>query len=177
MSRRRGFTFVELSVVLIVIVLGSVIVAPRALAMIDGQRVNSFRQDVQRLFRQAKTEAQSRRTDLVLRWEDGLVLEQAAAEEGGEANVLARAEAPEGLVEFERATVGASEEDSSNWQLQFPSIGQPEQGGIQLSASGRPFWVRIGPGGVIEFGDDELPPSEDTQEWPAGDLEIRGGGE
>jgi hypothetical protein len=178
-----------MSIVILVLVLGSLIIAPRALQLIDSQRVENFRLGSERMFREAKSLAVSRRQDLEMAWEDGLVIRTSAAassdasqpttlasqsEEASteDQETLDRLEAPGALVTLERGFINGQDRQSEEWALAFPSTGRGETGGAEFSASGRLFWVKIDAQGRITSGEGELT-DEGPAEWEAGELEQR----
>lgn len=178
-----------MSIVILVLVLGSLIVAPRALQMIDSQRVENFRLGAERSFREAKSLAVSRRQDLEMTWDDGIVIRSAAAAssdtsqpttlasqseqgDGEDQEVLDRLEAPGTLVTLERGFINGQDRQPEEWTLAFPSTGRGETGGAEFSASGRLFWVKIDAQGRITSGEGELT-DEGPAEWDAGELEQR----
>jgi prepilin-type N-terminal cleavage/methylation domain-containing protein len=179
--RQRGFTFVEISVVLVALVLMALIMGPRLISMQNTQRVESFRLDSERIFRSARSLALSRRQDMEVRWDNGLTVgpaveaavEEEEPEEGEEPEARAdQAQAPEGLIEFERAIANGEEQSEGDWVIRFTAAGASDAGGIQFSSNGRSFWVRTDAQGRIEAGGGELE-APGLSEWDAGDLEQR----
>lgn len=183
MSRRLGFSMVEVTVVLTVIVLVALVMVPRLTAMRDSQRVASFRLDAERIFREARAEAISRRTDLSLTWEDGLKLSEAISESStqsgsnqndsdqGGAAILTVVN-PDDAAEIEELRLYGETVGTDEWVVEFGATGSVAPAGISYSLNGRQLWVKVDAQGRVTSGEGEMP-DESITDWEAGELEQR----
>lgn len=174
--RRGGFTFIEMSVVILVLALVAAIVAPNISAMIDSQQTQSFRIDAERIARQARAEAISQGDTVRLTFSGVLraaqvseELEAAEEEAGGAA--IAEVDLPEGVtaVAFRANGQDVGPED---WRAEFYAGGDARSGGITFDSSGRIWHLLIQREGQITVGEGELPPAE-ADRWEAGLIETR----
>lgn len=179
MSRRSGFTLVEATAVLVVIVMVALIVVPRFTKMEESQRVASFRLDAERIFREARAEALNRRTDLTLSWDDGLTLAPAASElpEDGEdatggGPAILTVENPFGAAEIEEVRVGGETVSEDEWIVEFGARGSVDPAGFAYSLNDRTFWIKVDAQGRVTSGEGDLP-AEEATDWEAGQLEQR----
>lgn len=181
MSRRSGFTLVEATAVLVVIVMVALIVVPRFTKLEESQQVASFRLDAERIFREARAEALNRRTDLVLTWNDGLNLTAAASdapEEGEEQEeerggpTILTVENPFGAAEIEEVRVAGDTVSEDEWAVEFGARGTVDPAGFSYSLNDRVFWIKVDAQGRVTSGEGNLP-AEETIDWEAGQLEQR----
>lgn len=177
MNRRLGFSLVEVTVVLAVIVLIALVMTPRLTAMRESQRVASFRLDAERLFREAKAEAASRRTDLVLTWDEGLKLGEAlsvdaegeGADSGGSIRTVQN---PDNAAEIEELRVNGVTVGTDEWSVGFGANGSVDPAGFSYSLNGRQLWIKIDGQGKVTSGEGTMP-EESVTDWEAGELEQR----
>lgn len=177
MNRRLGFSLVEVTVVLAVIILIALIMTPRLTAMRESQRVASFRLDAERIFREAKAEAASRRTDLVLTWDDGLELGEARSDEAGEEGAEAggsilTVQNPDDAAEIEELRVNGVTVGTDEWAVGFGANGSVDAAGFSYSLNGRELWIKVDSQGRVTSGEGALP-EESVTDWEAGELEQR----
>src|SRR5690606_36806107 len=74
------FTFIEVSVIIVVLMLMAVIVMPYATSTLRSQSTASFRMDAARMFRQAKELAVDQNQKHVITYNDGVFAIQAGSE-------------------------------------------------------------------------------------------------
>lgn len=177
MNRRLGFSLVEVTVVLAVIVLIALIMTPRLTAMRESQRVASFRLDAERIFREAKAEAASRRTDLVLTWDEGLELGEALSDDAegdgaGTGGSVLTVQNPDDAAEIEELRVNGATVGTDEWAVGFGANGSVDPAGISYSLNGRQLWIKIDAQGRVTSGEGAMP-EESVTDWEAGELEQR----
>jgi prepilin-type N-terminal cleavage/methylation domain-containing protein len=164
MMRRRGFTLIELSVVITVIAMMAALVAPRLIALKDSRTARDAEAALLRLPVRARTEARQGKTTVVLRLDgDALILEKTPLE--GEPTEIARFSSP--------ALTLSTEGADFTWTVRADGTAERktltvQEGNSQktliLPAEGEPRWATT----------DETPDSAtDTETWSAGERETR----
>lgn len=174
----------EITVVLIVLALGSLVLFPRWVAMRDSADRQAFRTDAARIFSQASQSALARGQAVRIAWRNGLEVQAADDEAGGsgtgldlpeigaeEGQAIARVEAIPGI-DPDILRRGAEDLGEEVWSLTFEPDGRAEAGGIQFREGDRTFWFLVESDGTVREGLDELP-LQQSEEWDAGELEQR----
>ncbi len=182
MRRRRGFTLVEISIVIVVIALMASVILPRMMPLIQSQRLESFRQDALNLVREAREQAigQGRPiTVLVDSAEISAVTDDqsevnpdGAQEEAG-GRSLDSESLPEGT-EVAQLWLEGRTVDASSFRLVFYPTGDATPAVIQFDQGGRIWHILVEGGtGRVTFVDAAYTEGGETR-WPAGNLEVRG---
>lgn len=171
---RRGFTLIELSVVIIVIAMFAAIVTPRLLAVRETTQSATFRMNVVRFFLDARERAIQQRTTLEVAWDGNAFSLTDPAAETDETE----AEPSRRFALGQNATLAGTRirgEDVSEdeWVAKFHADGTATDAAIQLDAGGADLTLVIdGESGKtrLERGTlDDLP----ERNWPAGEIEKR----
>lgn len=172
--RRRGFTFIEMIVVITIMALMASIAIP---SMAGAERARQYRSALSNLKRlpiQAREAAISRGTTVVLHTEGngtGIVAVEESAD-GVEGQTIGRADLPEGL-SFRTLRVGDRDAGTSDWSLRFYSDGTSDGGGFEIEENANIWSVVIEPRtGRVQNVKGEMPPLSE-QSWPAGEREQK----
>lgn len=178
---RRGFTFVEMSVVVSLIALLATAILPRILAVQKSQTDTAFRVGLARLVQVARNEAVARKTTVELAidgnqigWqipEDSATGTESSEEATGLQGAISLPEGGE-LADFQLAFEDVEEDE---WSVGFYPDGTSDEAAIAFTLAGREWLLRIdgetGTGRVTTGTIDDV--ADDS--WEAGDLEQRGG--
>ena len=172
--KRRGFTLVELSVIVIILAMFAASTAPNMASMIEGGKRRGFRQSVLTLIRQAKEEAVTR----------GQVVWFASTSDAGfeisttiddQETTLKEITPVDGVTaaNFMKAGAAGGEGD---WRVAFYPDGTCEGGSFEFQEAGATRSVSISKrNGGVTLADGEVDTSKDPdQEWQAGEYEKSG---
>lgn len=173
-TRRSGFTLIEVSTVIVVLVLVVGVLTPRLIAMQRGTQARASRADVVRLGREGRAFAIERAQTIVLRFDsdtDSFVLE-ATDSDGGNEQLKAVAIGDDvSVTAFE---ANGSEAVESDWQIEFYPDGSSSSGAWEIEEPTGKYSVRVFPAdGHAEASDGALADKPETS-WEAGSLEQRG---
>jgi Tfp pilus assembly protein FimT len=171
LTRVAGITFIEVSVVVLILAVMAATVMPRLVNLKRGDDVRKFRTDVLTSIKTARTTAISSGQTVQLRFEDGSNTVQIVRQEAEDEVMLRRNAAPDG-VSGDAYRVGTNTVSAGDFALSFYSDGTSEQGGIQFrfDAATETLWIERD--GTAEWRDGELPEPQ-LERWPAGELEQR----
>lgn len=166
---RRGFTFLEMTLVIGLLFLMAGVTIPRVSTSLKSQQVRTFREDVGRLFADARNLARSSgQTVYVQVGESG----QLQLVQGDQDQPLRSIAVPEGmnLDDFELLGDPVSE---SEWQVGYYGDGKVDTAAFSINEGDVSRTYRILSTGVIrEVGDDEYQDPE--EKWEAGEIVQRG---
>jgi len=176
-SRRalsKGFTLIELAVVVLILALLSALVVPRLANIQDGIEAKLSLDSVQRLATRARETAISsgRPVGMAYNESDG-AFELRQETDEGDGSVVASTVLHPGFSP-ERFVVANNESNASDWQVNFYGDGTSDGGGLELNEGGVTRSFIIGAkSGLSRWANGGLPASE-TEIWPAGEYERRG---
>ena len=172
MTRRAGFTLIEMSVVILVLAMMAAIIVPGVVSLVRSQKLESFRADSLRLTRQAREAAIERSRSVTLKWEDALIAEIPPNADEEEAQQIGRVEPPDEAT-LESVIKGADTVSEDEWTITFTPVGKAEEGAIVFESNGAKYFIKIeGETGRITAGRGD-PPTTVTESWEAGELEKR----
>lgn len=172
-ASKRGFTLIELSVVILVLALVAATVTPRLLALRRGDDVRRFKLALPALAGEARDLAHRTGQSVVLRHEPAVNSFSLSTSDEQPDSLGRPIRVPAGMT-VQRARVGAQEFDSGEFEVRFFADGTAQEGGIEFLIGGaRWSFVVDGNTGLGTWREGELPAS-DAERWPAGDFEIRG---
>jgi type II secretory pathway pseudopilin PulG len=182
MRLRRGFTLVEAGIVILLVAISASFIVPRLMPAVNSQRSESFRQDALTLVREARERAVSTGraiavvADNSLRSEyDDASAQDESGTEGPPTAIRTRA-LPEGT-ELSTLWLGGETVDQSSFRLVFYPAGDATPAVMQFDQGGRLWHILVEGGtGRTSLLEGEYVDEGETK-WPAGNLEIRGGGE
>jgi prepilin-type N-terminal cleavage/methylation domain-containing protein len=171
---RRGFTLLELTIVVTLIVLFAIAIAPSALSQQRSGAVRSFLQGVRRLASTARETAVSSKTTVTMTYDEAerrLVLSRQSEEDAEQETQLGRLTLPD---EVEASSFRASTNDgnASEWSVAFYSDGTSDGGGVAFDLGGGLRSLSIAESGFATLVDGELPDTS-TEKWEAGTYEQR----
>lgn len=193
MMRRRGFTFIEMIVVIFMLMLFTAMVYPSVTAVLRSQAASNYRTELITLTQKAREQAlRTRRATVVkfdnagrLGWDfaqdeitdvQGNPLRSTGAEEQQlELGALRDPiDAPVGT-DFHSYRVGRADVSQADFAARFYPDGTADRAYMELSQNGRIFLLAIDPtNGNAELREETL--NEQTEdEWDAGELEQRVG--
>lgn len=170
--RRRAFTLIELTVVILVLALLAASIMPNVASAIESNRRRNFRLAVPRLMSEAhNTAVQSGQpVFLTTNEDDGFELTRTVE---GEETVLQTLDAVEGVT-IDSLLAADGSEPSDEWRVGFYPDGTSDGGIVDLNEAGSTFRYQIvkATSRVKRLGEDE---TVEDEKWQAGDLAIREG--
>jgi prepilin-type N-terminal cleavage/methylation domain-containing protein len=172
-SVKKGFTLIEISVVIVLLALLAALIMPNLVAVKASRERNAFRSELRRLAVSAREDAILRSSIRVLRYEDGsnAFLTSTVSEDGTPADSGRSVALPEG-VRVDSFRVGAREVAGGEWEMRFQIDGSTEGGGVELSDGAFVYSLRFAEDGTVRLLEEELPNLSDER-WSAGSYEQR----
>lgn len=171
---RRGFTLIEMTVVIMILALLAAAIVPNAASAVISNRRRSFRLGVPRLVGEAHNKAvQTGQTVTLTKTEnDGF---QIATNDGQSDQTVDTLDGVDGVT-VESTLDADGSQGSSDWQIAFYADGTCDGGTIELGDNGATYRYQVtkATSKVKLLGEDEDPASGNDR-WPAGDLAVRGG--
>jgi Tfp pilus assembly protein FimT len=167
---KRGFTLIELGVVITVLILVAFAVWPSIFAMQRSREYRDFRLGVRRLATFARESAITRKEPVSLAYDDGARQLRVVAE-GEQESVLETITAPESVTAGPYSQ-GGSDTNSADWRLRFFADGSSEGGAVQFQSGQDTFYIAAREAGEVRFGEGEMP-NLGNEKWQAGTYEQR----
>jgi prepilin-type N-terminal cleavage/methylation domain-containing protein len=189
---RKGFTLIEVSVVIVVVALMAAIAFPRLQQMAASQRAANSIDGIERLLRQGREEAVRRQaftrivvrgSSLVLSAPDQLPLDEqlpAPEDEGGDpidpdrelGQIISSAQLAEGaaLAAFQ---LNGSESDEAEWSAGFYADGAASASGLEIDLLGRRISFIVDPTSGAVARIEGAMPLQQSPKWEAGQIEQR----
>lgn len=170
---KRGFTLIEMGVVITLVALGAALITPNLARWQSGAARRAFPSELRRLFSNARETAILARaprsvsyseeaSGFTVSWEDS---------ETSESRSGATVRLPSGI-ELGRMTSGGNEATPADWRVEIQPDGTTEAAGFELLESEATMALTISKDGHVRLLAGSLPEPE-TERWQAGDLEIR----
>lgn len=169
---RRGFTFIEMMIVIFVLSLTAAIVMPRMVTMRESARERAFEDHLSALVARARREAQSRNQTVRLQVKESR-FEASVRVAGTDDEVLASETMPDG-VSARTLTSRGTEAPTGDWYLTLYPDGRTHRAEIELSESGRSRTMRVYADGRVTWREGATG-EEGEESWEAGELEQRTG--
>lgn len=170
---KRGFTLMEVSVVILILALLSAAVIPRVVAMQQTQMEQEFRLELGALVTQAQYRARTSTDTIQISFdeaEQSFSIESVDAE--GTESVVRTVAMPE-TISIASTRVGTTSSTSSEWTVQFFSDGSCQGGAIELNFGGRVETLSLlASSGASRWSAGEMPAAESLR-WQAGEIEQR----
>lgn len=164
-SWRRGFTLMELMVVVTVILIATLFILPMFMQQRAAQTDRAFRTDLRRLAQLAREQAIRTQETVTLRIETG-AQEMRVEPDGPTARV------PES-VSYDGGQTGPRDTQvSGDWSMEFRPDGTTEGGWVQFSQGESPLFLLVRPDGSSELTDTQPEPRR-NETWSAGEYERR----
>jgi type II secretion system protein H len=169
---RRGFTLIEMTVVIMILALLAAAIVPNAASAVISNRRRNFRLGVPRLVGEAHNKAvQTGQTVTMTKTEnDGF---QIATNDGQNDQAVDTLDGVDG-VSIESVLDANGDQSNGEWQIAFYPDGTCEGGTIELGDNGATYRYQVtkSTSKVKLLGEGETDPSNDK--WPAGELAVRG---
>lgn len=172
--RQRGFTLIELTVVIVVLMLFASVVVPNLSAQKAGRERRAFLESARRIALDARSEAIERGATVTLRYEEGqkeMKLEREAAEQNEEAEEIRTVALPEDF-SLQNFRVGKESVTAGDWQVRFFADGTSDGGAVELDENGDIQSLIVDKRGNATLESGSLP-EETDERWPVGDYERR----
>lgn len=183
---KRGFTYIELTVTLVVLLLVASLAMPNLKHLAEGQEIATFKTDLKTLPVSARELAISNGQTVQVTYDDqesqlvvSAIQETASAGQGsesstddGEEGTTLRTIPVPGTVEASSYMYQGVEADAGNWSIRFYPDGTSEAGGIGFEAGNYQFSLTIRDDGRGAVVDGDIPDLS-TESWKAGDYEQR----
>lgn len=174
-TSNRGFTLIELSVVVTLMAIFAAVVVPNLVRAQEGQQERAFFDSLRRIAIEGRTRAIDSRQTVTLRYDEStrrFELAQDAAEEPGtqeRARNMPSALCPAG-VQVSLFRNGESNSNASDWEVVFYPDGRATPGGIEMEWASSTYALQIDARGTSTLVRGNLT-SESS--WEAGELERR----
>jgi prepilin-type N-terminal cleavage/methylation domain-containing protein len=179
--RRRGFTFIEMSVVIVVLTIIAAMIVPNVVKMKESSDRQTFFSSLWRLAGRGRELAISEKKTFVMALDSSgrsfTLSEQDQGQTGQLTNDPDQSERgtldiPEGI---ETGNLSADGDSSTNstWEIYFYPDGTSNGGGLEVTDSGRTRSLRIRRDGRVQISNESLDNDDSEQSWPAGDFERR----
>lgn len=170
--RRRGFTLIEITTVILILSMIAAIVLPSIAATMKSQRMRSYLNDLERLTIEASGIARQS-GEIVSLVSDGEGRFQIQREVDGEEPVPVSQVTPVPGVQVVNHRLASNDMGNEEWSIRFYSDGTADAGGVQIEEPAETWALVIDPKsgrGRIQRG--ELPDMA-TDQWEAGDYVQR----
>ncbi|MBC8138949.1 MAG: type II secretion system protein [Fibrella sp.] len=175
--RQRGYTLIEMIVVITILAMMAALIIPNFLAMKRSREIRDAESALMRLPTEARIEAQRSATPVTIRVEGGeLVMERAATVEEPEPIEVKRLKLPDGM-RMEAARLGTETTDLGSWQWIVYPDGSAETAGLEFvegESARHSLMLPSKPDESSRWLDGELPQEDANERWTAGELEQRG---
>ena len=176
-TSRRGFTLIELTVVVAVVTILAATAMPGLLAARRSRETRMFFSDLRDLGVRARNESLLRRETFVIAYDESATRfslepeeeeEKNSPEEGGRSTSV---DVPDGI-EISAFRADGNDTTSGEWQMRFSPDGRSDGGGVQIEDAGIiRSWV-VDTNGRERMLEGELPDPA-TDRWEAGENEQR----
>lgn len=173
-NKSRGFTLIEMGVVVLVVVLMVATVVPKLASFQRGIDSKISMDQVQRLASRAREIAMSTGQPVTLAFESTENrFELRSTTEDGDSQVLASAALAADIVP-QRFLAGENEPSSADWSINFYSDSTSDGGGVEVVEGGITRSLVIGAKSGLSRWQDGGMPANELDRWPAGEYERRG---
>jgi len=186
--RQRGFSIVEVSIVVFLIIMLTSIVAPSLGAMMRGQAAIGFRQELESVAQRARTQAMRQNRATVIKFNiDGQIgwdfLEEATTDEqiaqdeddNFELGQVRNGVAPTETTSFTTYELNRENVSQNEWQVGFYPDGTADRAYLEFTMDNQTFVLIVNPTtGTTRVSEGTINDQEED-EWPAGEIEQRVG--
>jgi len=173
---RRGFTLVELSVVIVLIALFAATILPKLVVVRDSQRAAAFRTEITRFFREARENAVTRRAVIEVRYDgDSWEMVQLPSEtEDAEEEQLSQL----GMLAGTSATafrMNDADVAADEFLVRCYPDGTVTDAVLEWGGEGETYVLNLdGPSGRVTMRRGTIE-NQAEEDWPAGEIEKRAG--
>lgn len=172
-KRSRGFTLVEATVIIFIVVILASLISPRIPAFEKSRQVQTFIDGLPRIVTQARINALTSGKTTKITYDQAqkkLVVGQEQTDQGDK--TIASLPVPD-AVRLASFQLGGQPSGPSDWILNFYADGKCDGGGIEVNDANRLRGLQVSTNGLGRLIDGPLPVAgEDT--WSAGELVQRG---
>jgi prepilin-type N-terminal cleavage/methylation domain-containing protein len=172
---KRGFTLIELTIVIALIVMFAIAVAPNVLAQRRSVAVRSFFLGIRRIVSEAREAAVTQKATVYLTYDEGsnrLVVSRASTQEDSEQRQeFASLDVPD-EIEPSDFRVAQADANAADWSVAFYADGTSDGGSLQLDSGedGRSLTITSAGYALVANGET---PDPATEKWEAGSYEQR----
>lgn len=171
--RRRGFTFIEIMVIVVIVAMIAALATPRLIAIHNSELLRTEMASIDRLVANARTDAMSRSQSVqfVATASDSLEL-TVTDSQTSEPTVLSTLLLKNGI-KVEKFLLNGTELGPDEWTCSFYSDGTADPVQIQFDINGTKYLLKVdghSARGRLAVGEAD---TEDTTKWKAGELVQR----
>ena len=164
--RTRAFTLMELTVVLVLVIISSMMIAPVVTSFLQNHDEHEFVAKWEKLVVDERQQAHSDKTTKTLRFDEAA----RAFREDKDANVFASI--PEGATATE-ARVDGKTVAADEWTVKFFADGTASYSQITITMGGKPWSLEVSKDAAISIRQRSLAEATES-DWEAGDYVHRG---
>jgi type II secretory pathway pseudopilin PulG len=170
---RRGFTYIELGVVMFMMVLIAAVVTPRFASLVRARRLDDFRDGLTQMVGMARETAisQGQSVDLLYVDADRRMQIMPTGSEDANQNPIRELTAPEG-VDASKFQSDAGVESTASWTVRFYSDGTASAAAIEFNEGQETYSLVVSASGGAKTVDGEMPETQ-ADDWEAGDYVHR----
>lgn len=170
-KRTRAFTFVEISVIIVVIIVMALVTTPRLAAMKRGDDVRRTKSDLATLISNGRARAMSSGQTIVVTFDENSD-ELQMGDNAEERQIFGQVELGD-EISAESFQIGADDVAAADWRLELYSDGSSNKGAIQFDVGGGAQTLTISKlAADVAWIEGEIPPTSEDR-WQAGELEVR----
>lgn len=164
--RTRAFTLMEMTLVLVLLIIATMMVAPSVSSFLQNRDEHEFIAKWEKLVVNERQKARNEKTTKTLRFDEAA----RAFLENNDANTFASI--PDGAAASE-ARVDGKSVAAVEWTVKFFADGTATYSQITLSLGGKPWSLEVSKDAIITIRQRSLSEASET-DWEAGDLVQRG---
>lgn len=170
--RPRGFTLIEVSVVVLLLAMFAALTVPRLASFKRGNDLREFRMKLAKLVAQAKATSMESGSNCILRYEEsGDRFELARMSPEADETVIETLPLP-GEVQISSSRSGG-QDSGVNWEATFYPDGSATDGGVRIDwGDSEESLVIDGRTATATWSSEDIPDPSTTR-WQAGELEQR----
>jgi prepilin-type N-terminal cleavage/methylation domain-containing protein len=172
-NRYHGFTLIELSVVIVILLLLAALVMPNLYVLRHSRALYDMEAAIARIPQDAGSEARRSHLPVRVRIEgDAFILERIPEAQTDDPVTFQRT-AFSSEIRVERARLGQEDRDTATWQWTVYPDGSAESGGLEFTVGAARRALALYRDGKSQWLTGNLPDTSEEQ-WPAGEIERRG---
>jgi len=169
---RRGFTLIEVTVVITILVILSALLSTRIVAMLASRQVQSFIDGLPRIATQAREAAITQGQTAKLTYDQSQQTLHVAAEQSGQPDKTVADLSVPSNVQLDSFQLAGQTSGAGDFTLRFYPDGHSDGGGIETNSNGSMRSLVVDTNGLAKLVNGPLPAaSQDT--WTAGDFVHR----
>ncbi|AIE87567.1 prepilin-type N-terminal cleavage/methylation domain-containing protein [Fimbriimonas ginsengisoli] len=169
---RRGFTLIEVSVVITIIVVLAALVTPNLSNMLASRQVRTFVNALPDIAGQTRDAARNQGVTTKLTYDDSAHQLIASIERVNQDDETITSLAVPNPVQIQAFQADGQQKSAGDWTLHFYSDGHSDGGGVETNDAGMLRSLVVDRNGVATLVRGPLPDATEER-WPAGDYEHR----